>query len=43
MNLLRFDITVMAFLKIMGFMRVFEAFASLIMLLREVLKDLKYF
>ena len=43
MNFLRFDITIMSMLKIINFMRTFEAFASLIMLLKEVLKDLKYF
>lgn len=43
MNFLRFDITVMSMLKIINFMRTFESFASLIMLLKEVLKDLRYF
>ena len=43
MNFLRFDITFMSMLKIINFMRTFESFASLIMLLKEVLKDLRYF
>ena len=43
MNFVRFDITIMTFIKTLNYMRTFESFASLIMLLTEVLKDLKYF
>jgi hypothetical protein len=43
MNFLRMDVAIMSMLKIINFMRTFEAWASLIMLLKEVLKDLYYF
>jgi hypothetical protein len=43
MNILKVIVILLSFLKIISFCRVFEGFASLIMLLKVVLSDLKYF
>jgi hypothetical protein len=43
MNIVKVFVISVSFLKIMSFCRVFEGFASLIMLLGTVMGDLKYF
>ena len=43
MNMLRTAVVILSFIKIISYMRTFQGFASLIMMLRIVIHDLRYF